>query len=211
MKLSTLNWISLAIVGLSFLIGVAVYPQMPESVASHWNLQGQADGYMGRFWGTFLFPILMTALFLGFQIIPKIDPKYKNINTFRNYFEGFILVFNLFLICLYSLVIAWNLGYQLPFNVVLPPLLGGLFFYIGILMEHSEPNWSIGVRTPWTLSSDKVWEKTHRLGAKLFKGAGVVGLLSALVPDISFFLVLGTAIGSALFLVAYSYYSYRYS
>jgi len=81
----------LGIILLSFLLGVYLYPQMPEKMASHWDFQGQVDGYMPRFWGLFLMPFISSGLFLLFVLIPKIDPLKANIKKFRSHFDRFIL------------------------------------------------------------------------------------------------------------------------
>lgn len=201
---------ALLVVG-AFLVGTIAYGYLPEQVATHWNLAGDADGYSSKFWGTFLFPVIMAVCYLLFLAIPKIDPKAKNIEMFRVYFDGFILVFMTFMFLLYGLTLGWNLGYQVPFNVIMPVLMGGLFFYIGVMVGHAEPNWTIGIRTPWTLSNDEVWRKTHRLGGKLFKAGGILAIISALVPQLSFFFVLGGAVGVSLFLFGYSFYLYKTS
>ncbi|MEM2728714.1 MAG: SdpI family protein, partial [Candidatus Bathyarchaeia archaeon] len=84
-----------------------------------------------------------------------------------------------------------------------------LFFYIGILCENSRRNWFIGIRTPWTLSSDRVWEKTHRLGGKLFKAAGVIAMLGALIQEHAFILILAPIIFAAAYTIIYSYVEYQ--
>ncbi len=64
-------------------------------------------------------------------------------------------------------------------NAMLPAGIGLLFYYIGVLMENAERNWFIGIRTPWTLSSDRVWRQTNRLGGRLFRAAGIAAMLGA--------------------------------
>jgi len=88
------------------------------------------------------------------------------------------------------------------------PALGLFIFFMGFLLEKTKRNWFIGIRTPWTLSSDKVWEETHRLGATLFKISGLLAILGAFLPEIAFWLMFIPLIGSSLFLVVYSYLLY---
>jgi uncharacterized membrane protein len=97
---------------------------------------------------------------------------------------------------------------MVSFNLTLPVLLGGLFFYTGIVLEKVKKNWFIGIRTPWTISSDEVWDKTHRLGGKIFKAVGVVSVVSVLLPAYAFLIVIGLLVGAAVGLVAYSYVEY---
>jgi len=201
--------IILGIILLSFLIGIYLYPKMPEKMASHWNAQGQVDGYVSKFWGLFLMPFISLALFLLFILIPKIDPLKANIEKFRKYFDGFIIFTILFLFYLFTLTIFWNFGVKFSMNQVLPPAFGILFFYCGILIEKAKRNWFIGIRTPWTLSNDKVWERTHKIGGKLFKVVGIIAFLGIIFPNYAFFLILFPVIAVSIYTVIYSYFEYR--
>ena len=201
--------IILGIILLSFLIGIYLYPKMPEKMASHWNAQGQVDGYVSKFWGLFLMPFISLALFLLFILIPKIDPLKANIEKFRKYFDGFIIFTILFLFYLFTLTIFWNFGVKFSMNQVLPPAFGILFFYCGILIEKAKRNWFIGIRTPWTLSNDKVWERTHKIGGKLFKVVGIIAFLGIIFPNYALFLILFPVIAVSIYTVVYSYFEYR--
>ncbi len=89
------------------------------------------------------------------------------------------------------------------------PALGLFFIYAGIMMGKAKRNWFIGVRTPWTLSSDAVWDATHCLGAKLFIGSGLLAILGAFFGPYAVWFVFVPLLGSALFLVVYSYVLYQ--
>ena len=201
--------ITILIILISFVIGIYFYPQIPEKMASHWNIRGEVDGYISKSWGLFLIPIISLGLFLLFILIPKIDPLRANIEKFRKYFDGFIILIILFLFYLYLLTIFWNFGNKFSMNQVLPPSFGILFFYCGILIDKAKRNWFIGIRTPWTLSNEKVWEKTHQLGGKLFKIAGIIAFLGIIFPNYAFFLILFPVIAVSIYTVIYSYYEYR--
>lgn len=197
------------IILLSFALGIYLYPQMPEKMASHWDIQGKVDDYMPKFWGLFLMPIVSLGLFFLFILIPKIDPLKANIKKFRKYFDGFIILIILFLFYLELLIIFWNLGFRFNIPQVLAPALGMLFYCSGILIEKAKRNWFIGIRTPWTLSSDKVWEKTHKIGGKLFKIAGIIAFGGIFFPSCAFFLVLIPIILAAIYTIIYSYFEYQ--
>jgi len=199
----------IAIIVLSFLIGLFFYPYMPEKVASHWDEQGAVNGYMSKFWGVFLVPIISLGLVILFLLIPKIDPLKKNIDKFRNYFDWFIIIFLLFMLYIYMLTILWNLGARFNMFQLMIPAMGLLFFYLGLLMQKAKRNWFVGIRTPWTMSSDYVWEKTHKLGAKLYMLAGIIALLGILLPKIAIWLVLVPIILVSIYTVIYSYIIYK--
>jgi len=194
---------------ISFGLGAYFFPQMPNKMASHWNIKGEANGYMSKFWGLFLMPIILLGLFLLFILIPKIDPLKENIAKFRKYFDGFIVLITLFLFYIYLLTIAWNLGKRFNMGQMMMPALGMLFYYCGILTENAKRNWFIGIKTPWTLSSERVWNKTHKIGGKLFKAAGLIAFLGIFFPNYAFYFILVPALLVAFYTIIYSYFEYQ--
>ena len=197
------------IIVLSFIVAFYVYPQMPERAASHWNAQGEVDGYISKFWASFLMPIVSLLAALLFLFIPKIDPFKANIEKFRGYFEGFIIVILLFLLYIYLLTIFWNLGFRFNMIYLMIPPLAVLLYYAGILVEKAKRNWFIGIRTPWTLSSDQVWEKTHKIGGKLFKASAIIALLGMLFVEYAMYFVMIPVICFVIFVFFYSYFEYQ--
>jgi len=209
MRASKSHLIILIIILLSLAIAGYFYPQMPERMASHWNVRGQVDGYLSKFWGLFLMPFISLGLFALFLTIPKIDPLKANIQKFKKYYDGFMVLVFLFLFYLYSLTIFWNLGYRFNLVQLLAPAFGVLFYGAGILIEKAKRNWFIGIKTPWTLSNEKVWDQTHLLGGRLFKIAGAMAFLGAFFPNHAILFVLVPVISVSLFTVAYSYLAYQ--
>ena len=197
-----------AIILLSFILSIYFYAVMPEQMASHWNAQGNVDGYMPKFWGLFLMPFVLLGLLLLFNVIPKIDPL-DNIKKFKKYYDGFIIVMSIFMLFIHVQIILWNLGYMISPNYYIPVSIGLLFFYIGVLCENSKRNWFVGIRTPWTLSSDKVWDKTHKLGGKLFKIAGIIALIGIFFQNYVVYFILIPTFSVSIYLIVYSYVEFR--
>ncbi|MEK6945532.1 MAG: SdpI family protein [Nanoarchaeota archaeon] len=192
-----------------FALSVCSYQVFPNKIASHWNAQGMADSYTNKFWGLFLIPIISLGVFLLFLLIPVLDPLRKNISKFRRYFDTFTVIIILFFLYLHILTILFNLGIRFNFTLMLMPALAILIFYSGILIENAKRNWFVGIRTPWTLSSDKVWNKTHEVGGRLFKASAVIMLLGIFFPKYSIFFIIVPLLFSALFSFIYSYYVYK--
>ncbi len=203
--------IVIALIVIASAVSAFLAPRMPEQMASHWNAAGQVDGYMSKFWGLFLMPVMAAGMLLLFLAIPAIDPLKANIASFRGYFNTFIVLFTVFLLYIHGLTLAWNLGYTgFDMGAAMLPALGLFFVYAGVMMAKAKRNWFIGVRTPWTLSSDTVWDATHRLGAKLFIGSGVLAIIGSFFGGMTaFWLMFIPLIGSAIFLVVYSYVLYQ--
>lgn len=199
----------MGIIILSFIIGIYFYPQMPSRVASHWNIKGEVDDYMPKFWGLFLMPIFSIGLLLLLIFIPKLDPLKENIEKFRRYFDSFMVLMTVFLFYIYLLTIAWNVGLRFDMGSAIIPAMGLLFYYIGDFFANTKRNWFIGIKTPWTLSSDKVWEETHRVGGKLFKLAGIITILGLFFPRYLLWFVLIPIISFSVFTFFYSYFVYQ--
>ncbi|MFH1073137.1 MAG: DUF1648 domain-containing protein [Nanoarchaeota archaeon] len=200
---------SICIIILSLIIGIALYPSLPDQMASHWNARGQVDGSMPRFWGVFLMPIISISMLILFLLIPKIDPLKKNVQKFRKYFDSFILMIIAFLFYIYALTLIWNLGTTFNMSVLIIPGIALLFFTAGVLVSHAERNWFIGIRTPWTLSNDVVWKKTHKVGGVLFKIAALLALVGIFFPRYALFFVIIPVLGMVVFTLVYSYVVYR--
>lgn len=201
--------ITLVIIFASFIIGGILYPKMPEKMASHWNIKDEVDGYISRFWGIFLMPFISVGLLLFFLIIPVIDPLKENFKKFRKYFDLFIIFLFIFLFYLYLLTLFWNLGARFKMSKMLIPAFSLFFFYCGILVENAKRNWFIGIRTPWTLSSEIVWDKTNKIGGRLFKVAGIIPLFGFFFPDYTLYFVIIPVLSVALFTIIYSYFIYQ--
>ncbi len=209
MEFKKINIILVSLVLFSFGIGIYFYPQMPEKMASHWNFKGEVDGCLSKFWGLFLMPIILIGVVLLYLIVPKLDPLKENIEKFRKYFDGFIVLLLLFLFYLYVLTIFWNFGLKFDIGQAIIPALAILFYYCGILLEKAKRNWFIGIRTPWTLSNDMVWEKTHKIGGKLFKIAGIVTILGIFFQKYILFFIFVPIILVAVYATIYSYTEYQ--
>ncbi len=201
--------LSLLIILASFLVGYFLYPQMPDRMASHWNGLGQVDGYMSKALALFIMPVLSLIMLFGMVFIPKLDPLKKNVKKFEEYYHGFMLGMVAFLFYIYLLSIFWNLGIKFSMIRSLVPAFAILFFYCGVLMEKAKQNWFIGIKTAWTLSNEEVWDKTHKLGGKLFKLSAVISLIGLFFDRIAIWLTIGPITLSSIFIIIYSYFVYR--
>ena len=197
------------IVIISFVIGIASYSYLPNELASHWGENGNVNGYVPKFWALFLLPMISVGMILLFYFLPKIDPLKKNYEKFRRYYDSFVFIIITFLFYIYILTILWNFRIQFNMNIALIPALGFLFIYIGLILENIKRNWFIGIRTPWTISSDKVWDKTHKLGSKLFVITGIITIIGIFFDDFILYFILVPIIVSAIILIIYSYLEWR--
>ncbi|MFA6251888.1 MAG: SdpI family protein [Candidatus Paceibacterota bacterium] len=204
----TAFFISISIIILSFAFSFYFYPQLPGTIASHWNSEGVVNGTSSSL-GIFFIPILLTFLFLLLIFLPKIDPMKKNIKDFSNVYDDFILVFNLFMFYTFSLTIVWNLGYSFNMTVGIMPGLSIMFYFLGTMIPKTKRNYTIGVRTPWALESNIVWEKTSKFSGALFKFIGLLCLFLMFFPEQSFILFFTALILLVPSIFVYSYLEYK--
>jgi uncharacterized membrane protein len=204
-----MQWIILILLLGSVGVGVYYYDALPDQIVTHWNAAGEADGYMEKDIGLFLMPAAMIVLLLFFYLIPHIDPKKENIKKFDQYYEGFIFIFMFFLAYIHFLSVAWNLGYVFEINRLTAPALGILFMYLGVLCGKSKQNWFIGIRTPWTLSSERVWARTHNIAKDMFMGIGGLWIVVGLFAPAYILYLVGLLIVAALILFVDSYFEYK--
>jgi len=205
-KLVLISWIIIIIL---FVTSLYFYTILPDKITTHWNSSGVPNGTMSKEWGLFLIPLITLVIFILFILIPKIDPLRKNIEKFLIYFDSFILIFILFMFYIHMITIIWNLGIKINMNLLLIPAIGFLYIYIGILLRQVKQNWFIGIRTPWTLSNKVVWDKTHKLGSKLFIISGIITLIGIFFLNYTIWFVLVPILLSAIWLVIYSYIEFR--
>ena len=201
--------VTVMVILVSFLLSAFLYPRMPDSMVSRWNLQGVPNSYLPKPWVLFLMPVTSVVLVLLFLAIPRIDPLKKNIQKFRKEYNFFILILVCFLSYLHVIVLVANAGVSVNVPQMLAPGFAVLFYYTGILLEKAKQNWFIGIRTPWTLSNKKVWDKTHRLGGKLLRIAGLIAVVGVLVPNSTLLFVLIPVLLFSAYLVVYSYVEYH--
>jgi len=211
MSTRTTTIVVLLMIVAATLAGLLLWNRLPEQMASHWNINDQVDGYMSKFWGVFMMPLITLGMFVLFLVIPSIDPLKANIAQFREAFNLFIVLMVAFMLYIYGLTLAWSLGYTgLRMSSSMLPAIGLLLIFIGFMLRQAKRNFFIGIRTPWTLSSDRVWNKTHQIGSTLFIVAGALAVIGSFFGGTTAFWMLMVPIfGSTIFLMVYSYVLYK--
>lgn len=204
------KWIPLLIVAAALIASAVVYPDLPERMPTHWNLDGQVDGWSSRAWGAWMIPLMIALIWALMRGLPSVDPRGSNYVKFAGAFEGIMLSVMLFMLALHGLVLRAALGLPVAMDRVIPVGVGILLIVIGNLLPRARPNWFVGIRTPWTLSSDRVWEKTHRVGGRAFVLGGILIAASTFVgTSWSRWVLIAVVTVCSVFVVAYSYVEWR--
>lgn len=171
---------------LAWAVSAWFYPSLPQRIPTHWNIHGQVDGYGDKHWAVFLMPAFTTLMLVIFAFLPALSPKKFEVDAFRPTYL-FIMLGMVALFAYMQAVIlmaTWQEVGGGPKRIDLGrALVGGIFVFfalMGNVMGKVRKNFYIGVRVPWTLASDRVWNDTHRLAAWLMVAGGVVGLVIVL-------------------------------
>jgi uncharacterized membrane protein len=211
MNARTTTIVVLLMVIAATIVGVALWNRLPDPMASHWGPNDEVNGYISKFWGVFLLPLITLAMLALFLMIPSIDPLKANIAQFRDVFNLFIAAIVAFMLYIYILSLRWNLGYtDFRMSQAMLPAMGILFFFVGYMLRKAKRNFFIGIRTPWTLSSDRVWDETHRLGSVLFMISGALAFIGSFFGGMTaFWFLFAPLIASTLVTLVYSYLLYQ--
>lgn len=200
----------LALLLISAVASFYFYQHSPDVITTHWNFRGEADGFSSKGFGSFFFPGLLAFIYLLMVVLPYFDPKRDSYKDFEKPYKVFRYAMLLILSIVYWATGLYNIGYNINVGITTAFLIGLLMIVIGNYLGKLKLNWFVGIKTPWTLSSDNVWNKTHRLGGILFMAFGVVIMVAPFLPEA---IALGMFIGWTAILVvgtfAYSYWLYR--
>ena len=195
-------------------LAVWLYPSLPQRVPTHWNIEGKVDGWGDKSWATFLMPGMMIAFLILFAFLPALSPKQFEVDSFRStYLYIMVLTTGLFAYMNGVILLAtWQEVRAGPrFMDIGRALIGGIFLFfafLGNVMGKVRKNFFIGIRVPWTLASDRVWNDTHRLAAWVMVAVGVIGFL-LVIAGASPIVAIGLLIGSMLIPVVYSFIHYK--
>ncbi len=200
------RWFGLVIAALAVVVSIWAYPQLPPTIATHWNVGGTADGFSSRATAVLIMPLVIIGLTGLFNVLPRLDPRGAN---YAKFIDTYWLIANavmLFILIGHGMIIATGLGYPVKVDRFMPIGIGLLFIVLGNYLTRVEPNWFVGIRTPWTLSSDTVWRKTHRTGGWLMVVGGFVLAASVFLPQGAFLpLLIAAILFVAVIPVAQSY------
>lgn len=201
--------IQLCIVASMLIVGFLLWDKLPEMMPSHWNIEGEIDSYMEKSTWIWIFPGITLLMTLLFPFLSRIDPKKEKYQSFRRSWLILQMVFIIFFAYIYFVSLYLTLNPLVPITGFVFGGIGVMFVFIGNYLGKVRQNWFIGIRTPWTLDKEEVWNKTHRLGGWLFLIAGLIIFAEAFILwNVAW--VMGVCIGlAALVPVLYSYFLHR--
>lgn len=211
MSFKQIVFTGLMFVIMAFAAALWFYPQLPNPMPSHWDAAGHINGYLPKSWGAFLLPLIMLVIWILLTVLPRIAPKGYRLDSFLAVYG----IVNLAALGMFLLITIATLftarGAHLPIQRIAPLLAGLLMMVIGNYLGKFRKNFFAGIRTPWTLASDEVWTRTHRLGGWFFVAGGLVIAATALIApaEAEPVLQVGTVLLCVAIPYAGSYFIYR--
>lgn len=204
------NWIVVLMLVGFWGICASFYPSLPDQVPTHWNIQGEVDGYSHKSVTSLIMPLLPLAIYVLMTITPKIDPKRQNYTKFGPSYDRIKNLIVIIMVGVTLLPLLAALGYNIKVDLLIRIFIPVLFIAIGNYMGKIKHNYFIGIKIPWTLASEEVWNKTHRLGGKLMVAGGIFALAGVFAPPTVGFIMVMVGIFVPLILsMVYSYLEYR--
>ena len=199
-----------AIFALTTIVGLYAYFQVsPDAqIPIHWNGEGEVDGYGSPVVGFFMMPFMQLVVLAIFGSLKFLEPRAKNLETSRKAIHAVATSVTALLFVVQLVIVDQVFGFGFIGIKAMFVGVGVMLMIMGNYFGKLKSSFFIGIRTPWTLSSETVWQKTHRMGGKLFVAAGFILALSALVLDSELmpFVIVATALPASLIPVAYSWY-----
>jgi uncharacterized membrane protein len=194
------------VVTLSWIVAILVLPYLPEIIPIHWGLHGEPNGFADRITGTLGLPVITTLIMVLLLVLPRFDSVQISLMPFRDSYAIIILATVSMIFCIEVMTLGIAMGICLPVVTIISILIGVLFIVMGSLMPHIGRNTTMGIRLPWTLASDEIWQKTHEYGGKVFVASGVLVVLGSFIAGIwAIALMLVIIFGSTLYICIWSY------
>jgi uncharacterized membrane protein len=201
---------SLVMLAAMFAMAAATWSGAPERIPVHWDLSGQPDRFGGKLEGLLGLPLVALGIYALLLALPRIDPRRAHYDSFRVVYAVLrtALVGLFFAIAVFTHL--WIRGHTIDVNRFVPVLVGLLVLIVGGCLPRLQSNWFVGVRTPWTLSSEESWRRTHRLAGRLFVAAGaIIIVLSLLWPHAGVWVISCTVVPAVVASVVSSYFVWR--
>ena len=198
--------VAVGLVGAVIVGSALVYGKLPDRVPTHWNIRGQVDGHGPRAVAAAAIPVTLIGLLGLFAVLPRISPTQFTMDNFRATYGRIVVIALAMLAFVQAMALLAALGYRFDMTrVLVAGMLLGLAM-LGNLLGKVRRNFFVGVRVPWTLASERVWNETHRLAAWVIGGGGLLGAAVALAG----YPLIGLGLLAPMIAVPIGFSLYRY-
>lgn len=194
-----------------FFYAIYIWNSLPDQVPTHWNVKGEVDDYSSKAVGLLVLPAMNVLIYFILFFIPRIDPRYQHYKLFGSSYQNIRLIIHVFFVGVFVFIMHATLsGDTNGFNFFMAGM--GLFFaLLGNYLRTVRSNWFVGIRTPWTMSNEEVWRKTHALGGRMmFYGGLILAVVCLFLNQVASAITLGAGLAVVTLVpVVYSYFEYR--
>ncbi len=202
-----LRYVRIAVVAAMFVAGALAYSHLPEVVPTHWDFEGQPNGWSPKWFGVWLIPGLSLLFLVLFQVLSRLDPKRQNYENFKKPWA--VIQTSILAMLAYMYAVTMGVTFYPAYNAMVGRLvvlgIGLLFVVLGNYMGKVRQNYFIGLRTPWTLNDPEVWQKSQRISGWAFVLCGLVAVIESLVWMAVPYVFFGAIALTVIVPVAYSY------
>jgi uncharacterized membrane protein len=201
-----LKWVMF---GLMIVFGLYFYSKLPDVIPVHWNFAGEADNFGSKTTHLIIMPLIVLGMMLLFIYLPKLDPKKSQYEKFAEVYELIQLLLVTFMTYIYLITILVGIDAKINVSYAVMVGMGAMFIIMGNYMGKIRQNYFVGIKTPWTLDNEEVWNKTHRLGGWCFVIAGLLFILQAVFGFAFFWLFIILLVMLVLVPIGYSYWLHK--
>ena len=205
-----IKWKSFLITGavclLPMLFGVALWDRLPDSMAIHFDINNNADNFASKGFAVFGLPLLIFALEWICMLATKLDPKYRNIDD-SVMMKIVLWMMPCLSIMMSTITYTYALGKEIKVGFIVLLFMGALFVVMGNYLPKCKQSYTMGIKLPWTLNSEENWNRTHRLGGKVWVAAGMIMMLTSFFE--SPFIMLAVVLVAVITPTVYSYKLYK--
>lgn len=204
------RWFMPVIILVMFVVGIVLYPSLPEMMPRQWGFNGEINSEWPKLYAVLFAPALATAIWVLTYILPMVDPRREQYEKFG---KSYLRIRQGIIVFMFGMHVLTLTQYDNP-QVIVKLILfavAAVLAYIGNEMGRIRQTWFVGIRTPWTMSDERVWKQTHRVGARYFVGVGVLNMLTALMlpMQVAGIIFIVTVLAVSLGTTAYSYILWR--
>ena len=162
------------------IVGIILWNKLPAEIATHFDFQGNADGWSGKGMAVFGLPGICFIIHVMCAYFTVHDPKFENIS--KKIFSIVLWICPIISILCSGMVYIYALGGENYISKITPLLCGILFVIIGNYLPKTRRNYTVGIKIPWTLADDENWNKTHRMAGKLWVVCGLLMIIGVFLP-----------------------------
>jgi uncharacterized membrane protein len=201
--------IGLLLVLASVALSAWAYPLLPDRVPTHWDLAGNVNGYSSRFLAVSIMPAVVVFMWLLMLVLPAISPRGFRLEESASAFYICMLAVGALLFVMQFVILRAGMTGGAPSLTLMFASIGVLFAVIGSFLGRLKKNFWFGVRTPWTLASDEVWQRTNKLAGQLFIAGGAAVVIASFFGTAVVAVLIAVIAITVCISVIYSYVLYR--